>query len=53
MFHSFDIEVDVVTNHNFSLRTLSETRIDEKVLSYLSLARASKLGTKYTLQHDR
>ena len=35
-----DIEVDVLTNHSFSLRMLSDTRIDENLLSYLSLARA-------------
>jgi hypothetical protein len=35
-----DIEVDVVTNHDFNLRTLSDTRIDENLLSYLRLVRA-------------
>jgi len=37
-----DIEVDVLTNHDFSLRMLSDTRIDENLLSYLNLARAKE-----------
>jgi hypothetical protein len=37
-----DIEVAVFTNHDFSLRTLSDTRIDENLLSYLSLGRAQE-----------
>jgi len=37
-----DIEVDVLTNHCFSLRMLSDIRIDENLLSYLSLARAQE-----------
>ena len=34
-----DIEVDVLTNHDFSLRTLSDTRIDRNLSGYLSHAR--------------
>jgi len=37
-----DIEVDVFTNHDFSLRMLSDTRVDENLLSYLSLARVQE-----------
>jgi|GEM_PF-4533889 len=33
-----DIEVDVQTNHNFSLRTQSDTGIDENLLRYLRRA---------------
>jgi len=37
-----DIEVDVLTNHYFSLRTLSDTRIDENILSHLIPARSQE-----------
>jgi hypothetical protein len=37
-----DIEVDVLTNHHFSLRTQSDTGIDENLLCYLSLAHAQE-----------
>ena len=37
-----DIDVDVLTNHSFSLRMLSDTRIDENLLRYLSLAHAQE-----------
>jgi hypothetical protein len=37
-----DIDVDVLTNHYFSLRTQSDMRIDENLLSFLSLARTQE-----------
>jgi len=37
-----EVDVDVLTNHYFSLRTLSDTRIDENLLSYISLAHAQE-----------
>ena len=37
-----DIDVDVLTNHQFSLRTQSDTGIDKDLLSYLNLARAQE-----------
>jgi len=37
-----DIDVDVITNHSFSLTMLSDLRIDEKLLSYLSFARVQE-----------
>jgi len=37
-----EVDVDILTNHYFSLRMLSDTRIDEKLLSYLSLARTQE-----------
>ena len=37
-----DIDVDVLTNHQFSLRTQSDNGIDKDLLSYLNLARAQE-----------
>jgi hypothetical protein len=44
-----DIEVYVSTNHDFSLRTLSDTQIDKNLLSYISLAREQEAteGERY------
>lgn len=38
-----DIEVDVLTNHYFSLRTFSDIRTEENQMTYSSLVHAQKL----------